>query len=174
MAKEPSLTVAGYAAGRDWNRVNQATSMCVGGKAIHPPQENNIRRFVQGAGSPARLLDTRNQAAESQVPEADPADAEFAVKATRSPAQAAAVSMLNRKLARGFRFDLLGLGRHKLLFFNPQKSSVFDPPDSLLLLVSYRLEPSRPLVCSSRPARTRPSWSFPLGLRLAERQAELV
>jgi hypothetical protein len=102
-------------------------------QAIHPPRENNIRRFHREAGSPARLLDARNQAAKRQVPEANPAHAEFAVKATRSPAQAAPVSMLHGKLARGFRFDFLGLGRHKLLFLNPQKELGLRSLDSLLL-----------------------------------------
>jgi hypothetical protein len=85
---------------------------------------DNVPRYKGDGGSPARLLDTRNQAAESQVPEADPTHAEFAVKATRPPAQAAAVSVLDRKLARRFRFDFLGLGRHKLGSLNRKKGKL--------------------------------------------------
>jgi hypothetical protein len=141
-------------------------------QAIQPPPEYNIRRFDQEAGSPARLLDTRNQAAERQVPEADPANAKLAVKATGSPAQAAPVSMLHGELARGFRFDFLGLGRHKLLFLNPQKELGLLSLDSLLLSEPRHLEPSRPL---KLPGSLELSVCLlPLGLRLAERQAELL
>jgi hypothetical protein len=66
-------------------------------------------------GLPTCFLNTRNQAAEGQVPEADPANAELTVIATRTSAQAAAVPMLNRKLTRRLRLDLLGLGRHTRL-----------------------------------------------------------
>jgi hypothetical protein len=82
------------------------------------------RPHRSGSGLPARLLDTRNQAAESQVPEADPADAELAVEATRTTAQATAVPMLDRKLARRFRLDFLGLGRHKLGSLNRKKGKL--------------------------------------------------
>jgi hypothetical protein len=63
-----------------------------------------------GTTSPARFLDTGNQPAEGQASEANPADAELAIEATGTSAQAAPVPVLNRKLSRRLRFDLLGFG----------------------------------------------------------------
>src|SRR6516165_155942 len=61
---------------------------------------------------PACLLHSRYQATAGQVAAADPADTEFAIKAARASAKAAAVAMLDRELAGRLRLDLLGLGRH--------------------------------------------------------------
>ena len=47
-----------------------------------------------------------------QVAEADPADSELTIKAARASAEAAAIAMLNRELARRLRLDHLGLGPH--------------------------------------------------------------
>jgi hypothetical protein len=76
------------------------------------PHNYDDCRGTLGAALPARFLDTRNQAAEGQVPEANSTDAKLAIEAAGTSAQAAAIPMLNRKLARGLRLDLLGLGRH--------------------------------------------------------------
>src|SRR5262249_28051924 len=64
---------------------------------------------------PARLLHARDQPAAGQVAEADPADAELAVKRAGTPAEAASVPMLHREFPRRLRLDLLGLRGHARL-----------------------------------------------------------
>src|SRR5690348_3127341 len=54
---------------------------------------------------PARFLHSRDQSPQRQVPEADPADAEFAVVTTRAATQVAAVAVLDRELPRRHRLD---------------------------------------------------------------------
>jgi hypothetical protein len=73
-----------------------------------------------GTTSPARFFDTGNQTAEGQASEANPADAELAIEATGTSAEAAPIPVLNRELPRRLRFDLLGFGRHAGLT-NPWK-----------------------------------------------------
>src|SRR5689334_20057033 len=70
------------------------------------------RRVRIGIALPTRLLDARDQAAAGQIPEADPADAELAVEAAGTPAEATPIAMLHREFSRRLRLDLLGLGRH--------------------------------------------------------------
>jgi hypothetical protein len=59
---------------------------------------------------PASFLDTRDVALQGQLSEADPADAEFAVNGTRTPAQLATVPVSNRELAGRLRLDHLSFG----------------------------------------------------------------
>ena len=75
-----------------------------------------------GTTSPARFFDTGHQTAEGQASEANPADAELAIEATGTSAQAAAVPVLDRELPRRLRLDLLGLGRHAGLT-NPREKT---------------------------------------------------
>jgi len=79
-----------------------------------------------GTALPARFLDAWNQPSQGQVSEANSTDAELAIKAAGTSAQAAAVTMLNRKLPRRLRFDLLRLGRHAGLT-NPWKKTLWTP-----------------------------------------------
>src|SRR5512135_3507440 len=61
---------------------------------------------------PTGLLDARDQAAAGQVPEADPADAEFAIDGAGASAELAAAPVPDRELAGRLRLDHLGLGGH--------------------------------------------------------------
>ena len=73
--------------------------------------------------SPACFFDTRNQPAEGQVPEANSTNAELAIVAAGTSAQAAAVAVLDLELPRRLRLDLLGFGRHAGLTNPPEKTT---------------------------------------------------
>ena len=89
------------------NRSREAVA-CVqrpqGGRRAARPQRDQ--------SSPTGLLDTRDQAAAGQIPEADPADAELAIDGAGTAAEFAAVPVPDRKLRRRLRLQHLSLGRH--------------------------------------------------------------
>jgi hypothetical protein len=67
---------------------------------------------VADTASPARFLDAWNQTSKGQISEANPTDAELAIKAARTSTEAAPVPVLNGELPGRFRLNLLGFGRH--------------------------------------------------------------
>src|SRR5579885_2997687 len=123
MAKGPSSTAAGNAPGPGGSPGRAGGSAGRRSTRELSGQWSVIGRPATQEGLPACLLHPRDQAPAGQVPEADPADAELAVEAAGTPAQPAAIAMADRELARRFRLDLLGLGRHAGFTHSPREKT---------------------------------------------------
>src|SRR5262249_40103002 len=126
---------------------------------------------ARGATLPTCFLDTRDEATTGQAPEANPTDAEFAIVTAGTPAQATAISVLNRKLARRLRLDFLGLRRHAQLVKKIGKLRL-----DLQFRFWVRFTPLRPTGAGSFASSVNGGcrWLLSVGLgRLAERHAEV-